>query len=125
MATLNKCFFIGRFTENPTLRMTQNSIPVCEFTLAIQRKGKQDIAEFLDFQTWRGQAEFTEKYFKKGTAAFIEAEARVERWQDKDLKWHKKQFYLVSDIQFAEPKQRDATETSDFEEMSSDDELPF
>ena len=35
---MNKCYIIGNLTRAPELRTTDNGIPVCNFTVAVNRR---------------------------------------------------------------------------------------
>lgn len=134
MADFNKTILIGRLTQDPELKMTASSIPVTSFTIAINRKGKEKIADFLNIVAWRNTAEFVTKYFKKGQAILIVGSVQTRSYEDKDGK-KRMVFEVVADeVQFAEPK-RDGTPSTagttsytngdDFTPIGEDEELPF
>lgn len=139
MANLNKVFLIGRLTQDPDFRQTSSGIPVARFTLAINRrftKGEENTADFIEVVVWRNNAEFVNKYFKKGAAAFVSGSIQVNTWQDKESGQNRKKYEVVADeVQFAESKRDNSFEpknetaafssmNSDFEEVG-DDDLPF
>lgn len=140
MANLNKVLLIGRLTADPELRHTPSNIAVTSFTLAVNRRytksGEQQQADFLDVVCWRNTAEFVSKYFTKGMAAFVSGSVQVRSWKDNNGNNRRTYEIVADEVQFAEPK-RDSNRTeynneqsfsvgaNDFEEMSSDDELPF
>ena len=71
---MNRAMLIGRLTKDPELRATQSGISVCTFTLAVDRRFKQEgqpEADFLPIVVWRGQADNCAKYLKKGSQAGI------------------------------------------------------
>ena len=39
---MNSVNLIGRLTKDPELRYTANNFPMCSFTLAIDRMGKEE-----------------------------------------------------------------------------------
>ena len=57
---MNKTILIGRLTADPELRQTQNGIASCRFTVAVNRKYKNEQGEYeADFITcvsWRQTA---------------------------------------------------------------------
>lgn len=140
MANLNKVMLIGRLTADPELRHTSNNTAVTSFTLAINRRfqkaGEPQVADFIDIVCWRNNAEFASKYFKKGQSVFVSGSLQVRTWKDKEEKNRKSVEVIADEVQFAEPK-RDGSKTEsdvsfsnnpsneDFQEVSSDDELPF
>lgn len=71
---MNKCFLIGRLTKDPELRATTSGISVCTFTLAVERRFKQEgqqQADFIPIVVWRSQADNCAKYLHKGSQAAV------------------------------------------------------
>ena len=74
---MNKVVVVGRLTTDPELRQTQSGISSCRFTVAVNRKfknestGKYD-ADLISCVAWRQTAEFVSKYFSKGNMIGIE-----------------------------------------------------
>ena len=79
---------IGRLTADPELRQTQSGVSACRFTVAVNRKFKNDKGEFeADFITcvaWRQTAEFVSRYFTKGKMIVIDGCLRSGKYQDKN-----------------------------------------
>ena len=138
MSNLNKVLLIGRLVSDPELRQTNSNIPVCKFTLAINRKtskGEDKQADFIEVVVFRNTAEFVSKYFKKGTAAFVSGSIQVNTWKDKDGQNRKKFEVVADEVQFAESKtdkldnfvkkNEDIINQGDFEEVEDPDSLPF
>lgn len=68
---MNKVSLVGRLTKDPDVRYTQGSqsVAVCRFTLAVDRKVKKSEekqADFISCVAFGKTAEFIEKYFFKG-----------------------------------------------------------
>ena len=62
---MNRAMLIGRLTKEPELRATGSGISVCTFTLAVERRFKQEgqqQADFIPIVVWRAQAENCAKY---------------------------------------------------------------
>lgn len=79
---------MGRLTADPELRQTQSGIASCRFTVAVNRRFKNDKGEYeADFITciaWRQAAEFTAKYFRKGSMICIDGTLRTGSYKDKN-----------------------------------------
>lgn len=134
---LNSGIIQGRICAEPELRHTQNDIAVCSFTIANdQGSGEKKKTSFIDVVTWRSTSEFVCKYFKKGSAIIVQGSIQTRSYTDKDGN-KRKAFEIVADnVHFAEGKkdgnnnpyqaeQKPAVDTGDFEEMPSDEDLPF
>ena len=72
---INKAILMGRLTRDPELKTTQSGISVVRFTLAVDRRFKNQSGEretdFINCQAWRQTAEFIAKYFSKGSKIAI------------------------------------------------------
>lgn len=85
---MNKVVLIGRLTADPEFRQTQSGISSCRFTVAVNRKFKNDKGEYdTDFITcvaWRQTAEFISKYFSKGKMIALEGTLRTGSYTDRN-----------------------------------------
>lgn len=146
---------MGRLTANPELRQTQSGISACRFTVAVNRKFKNEHtgeygADFITCQAWRQTAEFVSKYFSKGKMIALEGSLRTGKYQDKnhsDVTHYTTDVY-VDNVEFVGGKNenggnsgqapqnqtpaqavvnqaQEAGIPSDFEEILSDGDLPF
>ncbi len=63
---MNNVSLIGRLTKCVEERRTQNGTPVVSFTLAVDRRKKEDGADFINCIAWGKAAETIAKYVNKG-----------------------------------------------------------
>ena len=72
---MNKAILIGRLTRDPEVRYSQGSnTAVARYTIAVDRKFKKDgepTADYIPCVVFGRQAEFAEKYFRKGMKVVI------------------------------------------------------
>lgn len=85
---MNKVVLIGRLTADPEHRQTQSGVSTCRFTVAVNRKfknqnGEYD-ADFISCTAWRQTAEFVSKYFSKGKMIAVEGSLRTGSYTDKN-----------------------------------------
>jgi len=74
MADMNNVVLSGRLTADPQMKTTGNT-KLANFTLAVGRRtkkqeGKQD-TDFINCVAFGNTAEFAEKYFHKGSSAWV------------------------------------------------------
>lgn len=85
---MNKVILIGRLTADTELKQTQGGISYCRFTVAVNRKYKNEQgeyeADFISCMAWRSTAEFISKYFSKGKMIACEGSLRTGSYQDKN-----------------------------------------
>lgn len=129
---MNKAFIMGRLTRDPELRFTQSQIPVATFTVAVDRKFKDQSGErqtdFINVVAWRQQAEFVQKYFHKGSKIIVIGSIQVRNYEDKDGNKRTATEIVADEVEFAESKQQDhAHQEPAYSEPVADDDtsLPF
>jgi len=85
---LNKAILMGRLTRDPELRYTQTNVPVCSFSIAVDRNRKapngDKQTDFFNCVTWNKQAEFVSQWFTKGMLAIVVGRIEPRQWQDKN-----------------------------------------
>ena len=64
---MNKVVLVGRLTKDPELRYAAGSgMPTSKFTVAVNRQGKKDEADFINCVAFNKPAELIAQYFVKG-----------------------------------------------------------
>ena len=127
---MNTIHIMGRLTADPEITSTQSGTTIARYTVAVDRKFAKDGQQKADFFTCNSfgkQAEFVERYLKKGTKVVIIGEMRLDTVQ-KDGKNVTYPNVVVNEIEFAESKKSDSGEakTDDFLNVADNlDELPF
>ena len=87
---MNKVILIGRLTKDPELRYTHSGSPVCDFTLAVDRRGKgEEKADFIRCQAWGKMAEATAQYMRKGRQLGVDGRLQIDSFDGNDgqRKW--------------------------------------
>lgn len=84
---MNTVILIGNLTADPELRTTQSGVNMASFTIAVQRKYKNDQgrydADFIRCVAWRQTADFLHQYATKGRKIALTGELQ-SRTYDKD-----------------------------------------
>ncbi len=84
----NRVILMGRITHDLELRTTQSGINMCSFQIAVDRryqaKGEDRKTDFFRVITWRQQAEFVTRYFRKGSMILVEGELQTSSYTDKN-----------------------------------------
>lgn len=98
---MNKVILMGRLTADPEIRYnSRTGEPVAGYTLAVDRG--ENAADFIRCAAFQKQAEFAEKYLKKGTKILIEGAIRTGSYTNRDgQKVHTTDVY-VNRHEFAE-----------------------
>jgi single-strand DNA-binding protein len=86
----NKVVLIGNLGKDPDVRRLEGNIAVANFPLATTETYKDkngqraEQTEWHNIVLWRAQAEYAEKYLRKGNTILIEGKLRSRTWQDKE-----------------------------------------
>lgn len=129
---MNALHIMGRLTAEPEITSTTSGTTIARYTVAVDRrfaKEGQQKTDFFSCTSFGKQAEFAEKYLKKGTKVVISGEMRLDLVQ-KDGKNVTYPKVAVNEIEFAESKRSDSGETktdNDFLNVADGlvEDLPF
>lgn len=105
---MNNVTIIGRITKGLEVRTTNNQKSVCEFTLAVNRKGSEG-TDFITCVVWNKPAENLVKYQGKGSLIAVSGSLRVEKYQDKEDKTRYRTYVLVNSIEYLNTNKQDTT----------------
>lgn len=142
MAGINKVILLGNLGKDPEIRYLEGGTAVANFTLATSENYKdkttgerKTITEWHNVVLWRGLAEITEKYLKKGNQVYIEGKLRTRSWQDKDGNTRYTTEIVAENMQMigrkdentsSTPSDTPAPSTPEIEQNNSmEDDLPF
>ena len=84
---MNKVFLIGNLTRDPETRTTQGGTTVCSFTIAVNRRMKQDgqqETDFLNIVAWQKLGELCQKYLAKGRKCSVVGRIQTSSYLAKD-----------------------------------------
>jgi single-strand binding protein len=104
---VNKVILIGRFTRDPEIRYTQSGACSATFSIAVDRKYKQEGQPDADFPrvvAWGKTAEFIEKYFRQGMKIVIEGRIQTGKYTSKEGQTVYTTDVVAESVEFAESK---------------------
>ena len=131
---MNKTIMMGRLTKDPDITNTTNGTVIARYNLAVDRKFKREgdpDADFFSCTSFGKQAEFVEKYLKKGTKIVLTGRVQNNNYTDKNGQKVYGTVIMVDEIEFAESKKSEGTtseeKTDDFVNVPEGliEELPF
>ena len=105
---MNKAIFTGNLTRDPESRTTPNGVPVCTFTVAVQRKfknqqGERD-ADYLPVVAWRQIAELCGQYLHKGSKVGITGSIQTRTYDANDGSKRYVTEIIADEVEFLTPK---------------------
>lgn len=141
----NKVILGGRISSEVETKQTPNGVPVCTFSIAVNRKPSKDgqtQADFFNCTAWRQTAELIGKYFKKGSSICVVGSLQNRTWTDNNGQKRYATDIIIDEVQFVDSK-NDAQQTGSsrptnympeaytspqmakFEDIKQDVDLPF
>jgi len=86
MITFNRVVLAGNLTRDPELRVTHNGVPVCSFSIAVNRvrSKESEVADFFNVSAWRELGETVANYKKKGDPILVEGRLQYRTWEAQD-----------------------------------------
>lgn len=121
---MNTVNLIGRMTKTPDLRYSQSGTPVCSFTIAINRFGKKDEADFPNIVCFKKTAENTANFCQKGSLVGIVGRIQTRTYDGQNGKVYVTEVVAES-VQFLEPKGQANNQNSNPSNNTQQDSDPF
>ena len=81
---MNKVLLHGRLAKDVDLRTTNSGKSVAQTTIAVNRRKKEDGADFIPLVIWGATAEVWSKYMCKGKEVALSGRLQVRNYTDKD-----------------------------------------
>lgn len=69
---MNKVLIIGRIVRDPVISVTSSGIKRAYYTIAVNRIGQENQADYIPVVSWRQDAEVIERFVLKGSLISVE-----------------------------------------------------
>ena len=138
---MNKVILMGRLTRDPEVRYSQGeqATAIARYTVAVDRRFRRDgdsqTADFIGCVAFGRQAEFAEKYLRKGTKIALTGRIQTGSYTNRDGQKIYTTDVVVEEQEFAESKASGQTAQQNPAPVSEDgfmeipdgleEELPF
>ncbi len=137
MPDINNIIIVGNLIKDPIIRHTTNGTPVANFTIASNRKFKDNFGQwkedvcFVGIVAWYKLAESCAENLKKGSAVLVEGELQSRQWRTEDGHFRNVVEIKARRIQFLNKREMVLSDLeeghgySDTDEDESDSSRPF
>ena len=99
--SINQVILMGRLTRDPEVRTTTTGKTIASFSIAVDRQGQDDQADFFDVTAWEKLGELVSQYLSKGRRCLIQGRLRQDSWDDKETgKKRSKIEVVATDVTF-------------------------
>ena len=82
--SINQVVLMGRLTRDPEQRTTTSGKTIASFSIAVDRGGETDQADFFDITAWEKLGELVVQYLSKGRRVLVQGRLRQDSWDDKE-----------------------------------------
>ncbi len=99
--SINQVILMGRLTRDPEMRTTSTGKTIASFSIAVDRGGQEDAADFFDVTAWEKLGELVNQYLSKGRRCLVQGRLRQDSWDDKETgKKRSKVEVVATDVTF-------------------------
>jgi len=82
--SVNQVILMGRLTRDPEQRTTTTGKTIANFSIAVDRGGQDDIADFFEVTAWEKLGDLVVQYLGKGRRVLVQGRLRQDSWDDKE-----------------------------------------
>ena len=82
--SINQVILMGRLTRDPEQRTTSGGKIIASFSIAVDRGGQDDAADFFNITAWEKLGELVMQYLSKGRRVLVQGRLRQDTWDDKE-----------------------------------------
>lgn len=82
--SINQVILMGRLTRDPEQRTTTSGKTIVSFSIAVDRVGQDDSADFFNVTAWEKLGELVMQYLGKGRRVLVQGRLRQDTWDDKE-----------------------------------------
>ncbi|MBP3704739.1 MAG: single-stranded DNA-binding protein [Candidatus Ventricola sp.] len=116
---MNKVYLIGNLTRDPEMRSTSAGIPVCNFSIAVNRRFKnaqtgQQETDFFNIVAWRQLAELCGRYLAKGRKVAVCGSIQIRSYEAQDGTKRTAVDIVADDVEFLSSGNASSASSSDY-----------
>ncbi len=105
--SFNRVILVGNLVRDPEIRYIGSGAAVTKFTLAVNRRSKQqEETDFIDIVAWEKLAETCNTYLKKGMSCLVEGRLSIRSYEDKEGQKRKSTEVVINTMQMLDRAQR-------------------
>ena len=131
---MNSVALTGRMARDPEIRYTDGGVSIARFTVAVNRRKREDPADFISCIAFGKTAELIEKYFHKGMRIGLNGRIQTGSYENKEGRKVYTTDIIAEAVEFldnksdgnAQPEQKaDANGFVNIPDNVEDEGLPF
>ncbi len=105
--SFNRITLVGNLTRDPEIRYVGSGAAVTKFTLAVNRRSKQqEETDYVDCVAWDKLAETCNTYLKKGMSCLVDGRLSIRSYETKEGEKRKATEVVVNTMQMLDRANR-------------------
>ena len=121
---INTINLVGRAGREPDVRYFESGTIVANFTLAVNRRSRDEEPDWFNLEIWGKQAQIAADYVKKGSLVGITGSFNIDSWKDKNTGEDRyKPVVRVDRLNLL--SSRKESENNQYSNNSNSSEIPF
>jgi single-strand DNA-binding protein len=105
--SFNRITLVGNLTRDPEIRYVGSGAAVTKFTLAVNRRSKQqEETDYIDCVAWDKLAETCNTYLKKGMSCLVDGRLSIRSYETKEGEKRKAAEVVVNTMQMLDRANR-------------------
>jgi len=135
--SINKVILVGNVGRDPEVRYLDKNVAVANFSLATTERGYTmqnrtqvpERTEWHNIVAWRGLAELSEKYIRKGSQLYVEGKLQTRSWEKEGIKRYTTE--IVAEViqllgrREKQDEQQETVASTENTESNTEGNLPF
>ena len=124
--SINAINLVGRAGRDPEVRYFESGSIVANFTLAVNRRSRNEEPDWFNLEIWGKQAQVAADYVKKGSLLGISGSFKLDQWRDKTTGENKsKPVIRVDRLELLGSRRDSMNNESSNNQNNSNNNIPF
>ena len=124
--SINAINLVGRAGRDPEVRYFESGSIVANFTLAVNRRSRNEEPDWFNLEIWGKQAQVAADYVKKGSLLGISGSFKLDQWRDKTTGENKsKPVIRVDRLELLGSRRDSMNNESSNSQNNSNNNIPF
>ena len=124
--SINAINLVGRAGRDPEVRYFESGSIVANFTLAVNRRSRNEEPDWFNLEIWGKQAQVAADYVKKGSLLGISGSFKLDQWKDKTTGENKsKPVIRVDRLELLGSRRDSMNNESSNNQNNSNNNIPF
>jgi|TARA_Y100000814_G_scaffold125117_1_gene90171 single-strand DNA-binding protein len=124
--SINAINLVGRAGRDPEVRYFESGSLVANFTLAVNRRSRNEEPDWFNLEIWGKQAQVAADYVKKGSLLGISGSFKLDQWRDKTTGENKsKPVIRVDRLELLGSRRDSMNNESSNNQNNSNNNIPF